>query len=199
MKIPSIDSLATAPSLPTLPQAGDGLSSWKQAESNPADSLDLTSLAKNLAGDHKAMALFEFTYQSINIVSQSFSGGQVSRTEVMAQSFEMNMTLVGDPEAAAALVANLEERWTPAKVADRITGFALKSFGRKDLPQAPSDFRDLVVSLMEKGYAQARTLLGNVSGEVASGLEETRLKVIDKMNSFAADAPPVPEGLNAPL
>ena len=184
LDLPQVPPAWTAPLDPSLPR--------------PQDRLDLSSLASSLAKDHKAMAMMEFHYQAVHAVSTSLSDGKLTRTEFMAQSFEMDLTVVGDPEAARELFQKLKEEWSPDKVADRIAAFATKGFGRQGLPQDRAGFRGLVQKAVESGYSQARSLLGPVGEEVASSLEETMKRVRDLLDIWAKGPEAEPEA-GAPL
>lgn len=136
------------------------------------DRADLSALAKEFAKRGGAFALFEFEYQSVHSVSLYRDAHGVSRQEYWQQSFEMNLTVGGDPEAAKALFEKMKEQFSPEKVAGRIADFALGISAGRD--QA---FRDLIRSAVELGYSQARDMLGPVDEEVAAQLEETLKRV----------------------
>ncbi len=154
------------------------------------DSLDLSALAGNLAKDHKAMAIMELHYQSMHAVSTVFDGTKYSRTEIYAQTFDMKLTVAGDPEAAKALMEKIRQEWSPDKVADRIADFATAGFGRAGLPQERSAFRDLIQQAIESGYSQAKGLLGPLGDETASSLEETMKKIRERLDAWVKGPEP---------
>ena len=141
-----------------------------------ADRADLSALAQQFAKQGGAFALFEFHYQSVHSVSMARDGKGVSRREFWQQSFEMDLTVGGDPEAAKALFAKIQEEFSPEKVADRIVGFALKGSEGKGNP-----FREFIQKAIELGYAQARQMLGPLDDKIAAQLEETMKRVREKM------------------
>ena len=141
-----------------------------------ADRADLSALAREFAKQGGAFALFEFEYQSVRSVSQVRNGDSVSRQEYWQQSFEMHLTVGGDPEAAKALFAKLQDEFSPEKVSDRIASFALKGAeGKGDA------FRDFIRAAIEQGYGEARRLLGPLDEKVSDSLEQTMKLLWDKL------------------
>lgn len=166
-----------------------------------ADPAELSPLSRALAPSGGASALFEFNFQAVHSISEVREGNSITRTEFFAASFEMNLTVSGDPEAAKALFEKLKAEFIPEKVADRIATFATAGFGRlkdgegKGVLQDRAAFRDFIQKAVEQGYGQALGLLGPVDGEVKGGLEKTLQFVRDRLDAWvkegqeAADAP----------
>ncbi len=148
------------------------------------DSLDLSALAGSLAKDHKAVAIMEFHYRSMHAIRTEFEGTEYSRTEIYAQTFDMTLTVAGDPEAAKGLLEKLKAEWTPDKVAERIANFAVTGFGLASMPSDRSAYRDLIGKAVESGYSQARSLLGSLSEDIAGSLEETMRKVRERLDAW---------------
>lgn len=156
----------------SLPGAGDP----KDGTPEKADRADLSALAQQFAKQGGAFALFEFNYQSVHAVSMARDGKGVSRQEFWQQTFEMHLTVGGDPEAAKALFSKLQDEFSPEKVSDRIANFALGASAGQGNP-----FKDLIQKAVESGYAQARQMLGVLDPKVSDQLEQTMKLVREKM------------------
>lgn len=187
-------------SLPS-PTPGQGQEGDQNPGAGALDSLDLSALAGNLAKDHKAIAIMELHYQSMHSISTAFDGTKYSRTEIYAQTFDMKLTVAGDPEAAKALFEKMKAEWTPDKVSERISNFAVSGFGLPNLPQDRATYRDFIQKAVEEGYGQAKSLLGALSKDVAGSLEETMQKVRDRLDAWVKgpEASQDPEPASAAL
>lgn len=153
-----------------FPDEGKG----RQAEKG--DRADLSALSREFARKGGAFALFEFEYQSVHAVSLSRDARGASRREYWSESFEMRLSVGGDPEAARKLFEKLKEEYRPEKVADRIVGFALKGAGGRG-----EAYRDLLRAAIEIGYSEARRMLGPLDEKVESELEETLRLVRERL------------------
>lgn len=85
------------------------------------------------------------------------------------------------------------ENWTPERVADRILKFTLGLFelyrmhgetdGLSD-EEVLNKFKALVESSVDKGYSQARAILGDLPEEVSSQLDKTMQLVHEGINGW---------------
>lgn len=163
------------------------------------DRADLSSFASSLAQSGGAVALFEFNYQSVRAFSETRGGGSVTRSAFLYESFEMHLTVAGDPEAAQSLFEKLKAEFTPEKVAERIAHVGLSGFleGEEEADEAGkpsrSDIRDLILQAVQRGHGEALRLLGPLSEEHRSPLEETLRLVRERLDAFALEGEKAPE------
>ncbi len=197
--------ITSQPALPSLFQSpsdfapfGRGNGPQFREDAPASDSADLSPLAGLLGGRGGASALFEFNYQAVHAISVSRDGDRITRSEFFSQSFEMRLTVAGEPEAAKALFDKLQAEFTPEKVADRIAGFATAGFGRltdaegKDTLTERGAFRDFIQQFVEKGFADALGMLGPLADPVKEGLDKSLALVKERLDAWVkaeAEAP----------
>ena len=198
--------IANQPALPSLFQSPPGFAPFARGNGPPlrldapaSDSADLSPLAGLLGRQGGASALFEFNYQAVHGISEVRDGRGITRTEFFSQSFEMKLTVSGDPEAAKALFDRLQAEFTPGKVADRIAGFATSGFGRltgadgRDALTDRGAFREFIQRAIEKGFADALGMLGPLADPVREGLDGTLSLVKEKLDAWVKDGEPEAE------
>ncbi len=146
---------------------------------------DQVSISFNLQGDLNLLqqSISEVQNQVRDQLEHYFglSGGQTE-----AQGIEF-----APPENASA--SDLLEFFSPENTAERIVGFATSFFGDfqannpdEDTEEQLNNFTNLISNAIEEGFAQARDILGDLSGEnqVAQNINRTFSLVTEKIEEF---------------
>jgi hypothetical protein len=193
--------ISSQPALPSLFRSSPGFAPFARENGPPprqdapaSDSADLSPLAGLLGRQGGASALFEFNYQAVHGISVSQGEHGITRTEFLSQSFEMRLTVAGDPEAAQDLFDRLQAEFTPEKVADRIADFATAGFGRlkgedgHDALTGRAAFRDFIQQFVEHGFSDALGILGPLADPVREGLDKALSLVREKLDAWVKAA-----------
>ncbi|MBI1389997.1 MAG: hypothetical protein GC154_16270 [bacterium] len=160
----------------------------KTSESRSTDSLvkksDAVSISFNLQGDLSALQ------QSVAEV-QSQVKGQLERYFGLTGQDPEQASEFDPPENASA--KQLMDFFSPSNTASRIVSFATgffdayqKNHGDASSKENVDGFTNLVSKAIDEGFAQAKDILGDTSGqgEVAKNIERTYAQVKQRIEEF---------------
>ena len=93
------------------------------------------------------------------------------------------------------ILQKLLDYFSPEKTSDRIFKFALQGYGQGSFTK-PDDsdqrtrFSDFILPYIEKGFKEARDMLGKLPDDVAAKVDKTLSLIHDRFQAFAAGTPP---------
>lgn len=146
----------------------------------PADKVELTTTGPTIT--QKALLV----YEKMVVDALSKSLGQTEKTVDSRLAAYRAQAADGSDDLTP-------ENWTPKRVADRILKFTIGLFelykmhgetnGLSD-EEVLKKFKVLVESSVDKGYSQARAILGDLPEEVSSQLDKTMELVHEGINGW---------------
>ncbi|MBN1127354.1 MAG: DUF5610 domain-containing protein [Chitinispirillaceae bacterium] len=97
----------------------------------------------------------------------------------------MGGTVGETQETEAQKKLNIPEYWNAENTSQRIVDFALQFFDA--FSGAGEDFLQIIKDAIDKGFAEARDLLGDVPGPVSSLINDTYELVMQKLDNWAKE------------
>jgi hypothetical protein len=179
--------------------------------------LNVQSLREVRALEGKETRAFSFSVEAGVEIAQI--GGGASADELL-ESAEEALGALADglsqalasfaegapaPDAGAAAVAEqnalateLQQAFSPENTANRILDFALGGFGQTSFgqqgntPEARAGFADFIGGAIQRGFEEAKEILGELPDEVQAGVDETFSRIQEGLADFAENG--FPEG-----
>ncbi len=138
------------------------------------------------------VSLLEFHRRSAMSVGEALGGAPDAIREAMNEAFGVEL-----PEEPDGWLDRMRALYTPEKTARRIFAFAASGYGRvqgdligesdgTDTVEARARFRDFILPAIERGYGEARAMLGELDGSIGVELESTLDLVRKLFEDFVA-------------
>jgi len=138
------------------------------------------------------VSLFEVNLQVQRSLQRANGQVLTERAELAFSYFEAN---------SGSAVEGLENEvpftgdFTPEATAGRIRDFALSMFGTgvgnhttEDTPESRREYTEYILPAIQKGFDEARAILGALAPEVESGISLTWTQIQEGLNQFAGEA-----------
>jgi hypothetical protein len=108
------------------------------------------------------------------IVEKVFGGGDEAKAAADPRSFD-----------EAKEIPGLPEYWNAENTAGRIADFALSFAGMFE--GGDDEFVSMIKDAIDKGFSQAKDLLGKMPGEITKLTDKTHALIMDKIDKWASD------------
>jgi len=135
------------------------------------------------------VSLFEVDLQVQRSLQRANGQVLTERAELAFAYFEAN-----SGSAVEGLEAPFTGDFTPEATAGRILDFALSMFGTgvgnhttEDTPESRREYADYILPAIQKGFDEARAILGALSPEVADGTSRTWAQIQEGLDRFAGE------------
>lgn len=133
-------------------------------------------------------SLMEVEFESVRAVQGANGGRLIERSRFLHQRFELEVR-AEDPEGLDRALEALRDHFSPEKTAQRIFDFATSHYGRTedfdgDNPEARERYRDYILPAIQRGFEEARAILGTLPPEVEDVVSSTFDRILELFRAF---------------
>ncbi|MFO0947600.1 MAG: DUF5610 domain-containing protein [Planctomycetota bacterium] len=146
-------------------------------------------------GDQLVQLNLQISRSVIGVAVGNGIGGQTGQADGGGFSFDDLLSKL--PDDAKALIAQFQQGqlpqdyFSPENTAKRITDFALSGFGKyggttagDNSQEARQKYADYILPAIDKGFADARKLLGLLPDSISQQIDDTRSLIGDRFDQF---------------
>lgn len=138
-------------------------------------------------------ALFQIEFTSVKAIQVRVSDADAEgspRWALVSPLIEKYMPNFEDAgQALDSVIEKLKEYFSPENVAQRIFDFATAYYGKgsfagEDTPQLRERYRNFIMPAIERGFAEALAILGEMPDEVMEGINTTHDLIVMRFDDF---------------